>query len=46
MPAEAYHLIDCLLQLEPERRLGSSLESIKKLKTHPFFEGVQWDKIS
>lgn len=46
MSKEACHLIDCMLQIDPLARLGSNLDSIKKMKTHPFFDGVDFKEIS
>ena len=36
-------LIDELLQLKPERRLG--MTGYDALKSHPFFTGVNWEKV-
>lgn len=35
-----------MIQLDPGNRLGHNLESIKILKTHPFFNGVDFTQIS
>jgi hypothetical protein len=32
--------------VEPTNRLGHNLESIAILKTHPFFQGVDFEKVS
>ena len=32
--------------MEPTNRLGHNLESIAVLKTHPFFHGVDFEKVS
>lgn len=46
MSKEAYDLINRLIQLEPTNRLGHDLESLKVLKTHPFFTGIDFNEIS
>ena len=35
-----------MIQINPAHRLGSTLESIDKMKTHPFFEGVDFKEVS
>jgi hypothetical protein len=42
MSPEAYDLINKLLVMEAKNRLGANLKSIKELKKHPFFEGIDW----
>ena len=32
--------------MEPTERLGANLESIKELKEHPFFNGINFDEVS
>lgn len=46
MSEEAYDLINRIIQIEPKLRLGHNLESIKILKTHPFFKGIDFNKVS
>ena len=46
VPDAAVDLINRMIQVEPEHRLGHDLESLKLLKTHPFFEGVDWTAVS
>jgi 3-phosphoinositide dependent protein kinase-1 len=46
IPLEAQDLINRMIQIEPSRRLGVTLESIQTLKSHPYFEGVDFSKIS
>jgi serine/threonine protein kinase len=46
MSKEACDLINRMIQIEPKHRLGHDLESINLMKTHPFFEGVDFNEIS
>lgn len=46
IPLEAQDLINRMIQLEPEHRLGVTLESIQTLKQHPLFDGVDFQAIS
>jgi len=46
MSLEARDLIERLLQLSPGNRLGHNMESMKVLKGHPFFTGVDFAAIS
>lgn len=46
MSQEAKDLIDRMIQVEPTHRLGHNLESIAIMKTHPFFQGVDFSKVS
>ncbi|KAG8448943.1 hypothetical protein GDO86_015855 [Hymenochirus boettgeri] len=34
-----------LLCYDPERRLGSGPGGVQKIKSHPFFHGIQWNKL-
>lgn len=43
--SEARHLIDCLLDMDPSKRLASGPEGYASLKSHPFFKGVDWDNV-
>mmetsp|Transcript_41780 Transcript_41780/g.63803 ORF Transcript_41780/g.63803 Transcript_41780/m.63803 type:complete len:114 (+) Transcript_41780:881-1222(+) len=43
---EAEDLINRMIQLEPNARLGHNPESLKLLKTHPFFAGIDFNEIS
>jgi 3-phosphoinositide dependent protein kinase-1 len=43
IPMEAKDLVDKLLVLEPDKRLGAS--SIDELKSHPYFTGVEWSRV-
>lgn len=40
---EAKHLIKGLLEMDPERRLGSN--GAEEIKSHPYFDGINWDKL-
>ena len=46
MSNEAKDLINKLIQLEPEKRIGATPESMKELKSHPFFEDIDFEKVS
>ena len=39
-------LINQMIQLDPTKRLGHNLESLKNLKKHPFFKGVNFEEVS
>ena len=41
----AFDLISKLLVKNPKMRLGHSTDDAKPIKAHPFFQGIQWDKI-
>lgn len=43
MPEHARNLIEKLLVLEPEERLGYN--SLDEIKEHPFFESIKWDEL-
>lgn len=43
---EIKQLVDLMLQVNPSNRLGANLESIKLMKTHPFFEGIDFNEVS
>ncbi|KAG7012932.1 3-phosphoinositide-dependent protein kinase 1, partial [Cucurbita argyrosperma subsp. argyrosperma] len=42
---QARDLIDHLLDLDPVKRPGAGAEGYASLKSHPFFEGVDWKNI-
>ena len=46
MSPEAVDLIEQMIQLKPEDRLGYNLDSMKTVKAHPFFKGIDWEEIS
>lgn len=46
MSKEAQDLINRMIQLEPQNRLGHNLESTQLLKQHPFFNGIDWVAIA
>ena len=41
MHPDARDFLDKLLQRDPKKRLGS-VNGIKDIKEHPFFEGINW----
>lgn len=41
---KAKDLIKKLLEVNPKKRLGSGVGGVSKIKNHPYFEGVDWDK--
>lgn len=47
VPADAKDLIEKLLVLEPEGRLGHGTydEDYKPIRDHPFFEGIDWESL-
>ena len=40
---DAKDLISLLLVPNPKKRLGYGPDGAKKIKDHPFFEGINWD---
>ena len=40
----AINLINQLINVNPKKRLGSGEGDAKKIKEHPFFKDVDWDK--
>jgi len=46
MHEDVKDIVDKLLQLDPNKRLGMGSGGYKELKEHPFFRGVDWDNIS
>jgi len=46
MSDSAKDMIDKMLQLEPTKRLGHDMESIKELKNHEFFKGINFTEVS
>jgi serine/threonine protein kinase len=43
LPPAAIDFIDKLLQLDPAKRLGAN--GVHEIKSHPFFEGINWDTV-
>ena len=39
-------MCEALLNKDPDQRLGSGPDGAKNVKAHPFFSGVDWDKVS
>ena len=46
MSKEAQDLINRMIQIEPQNRLGHDFQSTQLLKQHPFFNGINWSEIS
>ena len=46
MSEAAEDLINRMIQIEPTHRLGHDLESVRLMKTHPFFSGIDFDEVS
>jgi len=44
-PEVAKSLVEGLLALDPDERLGNRAEKFAELKAHPFFEGIDWDNL-
>ena len=42
---EAKDLITKLLNLDPKKRLGSGTNGFKNLKSHKYFESINWDDL-
>lgn len=42
---EAVELMKGLLNVNETERLGYGPEGVKKIKEHPFFEGIDWEKL-
>ncbi|XP_058149051.1 ribosomal protein S6 kinase-like 1 isoform X2 [Dasypus novemcinctus] len=45
LSSPAASLLTELLQFDPSRRLGSGGSGVSKLKSHPFFSTIQWNKL-
>ncbi len=45
MPSDALDLIVKLLNRDPRARLGAGPGDAEEIKAHPFFAGVDWDKV-
>jgi serine/threonine protein kinase len=42
---KAYSLLQALLQVDPSKRIGSSIRDSEEIKNHPFFENINWASI-
>ena len=45
MSENVFDLISKLLQKDPTRRLGHSRQDAEQIKSHPFFKGIDWEKL-
>jgi serum/glucocorticoid-regulated kinase 2 len=45
LSASAVSLFNGLLQRDPKMRLGASERDAKEIKSHPFFEDIDWDRM-
>lgn len=45
MSVDAIDLIDKIMQLNPLERLGFGIDGFKKIKSHKFFESIDFEKI-
>ena len=43
--SEAKSLLSGLLERDPAKRLGSSEDDAKELKSHVWFASIDWDKL-
>jgi serine/threonine protein kinase len=43
---DARHLLSGLLTRDPDRRLGSGKGDAYEIRSHPFFDGLNWDDVS
>ncbi len=41
----AFSLIQSLLQIDPAKRIGSSVTDSEEIKNHPFFENINWANV-
>lgn len=44
-PPKAKDLVEKLLILEPNKRIGNKKKGFEELKSHPFFAEIQWDTL-
>ena len=44
--AFAKHLCKQLMAKDPKKRIGNGKNGINEIKAHPFFEGIDWDKVA
>uniref|UniRef100_A0A1I7VMT6 Ribosomal protein S6 kinase n=1 Tax=Loa loa TaxID=7209 RepID=A0A1I7VMT6_LOALO len=45
LSAGAQHLLKALFKRNPANRLGCSTDDVKQIKSHPFFDTINWDKL-
>ncbi|XP_066463769.1 ribosomal protein S6 kinase-like 1 [Eleutherodactylus coqui] len=45
LSADATSLLRALLSYDPEKRLGSGPGGVQRIKFHPFFKDIQWNKL-
>ncbi|XP_054826533.1 ribosomal protein S6 kinase-like 1 [Eublepharis macularius] len=45
LSCSASSLLSELLKYDPKQRLGSGEDGVKKIKAHPFFSNIQWNKL-
>ncbi|XP_030071202.1 ribosomal protein S6 kinase-like 1 isoform X1 [Microcaecilia unicolor] len=45
LSSAASSLLSELLQYDPDHRLGSGVDGISKIKAHPFFSTIKWNKL-
>lgn len=41
----AQHLLRALFKRNPANRLGCSTDDVKQIKSHPFFDTINWEKL-
>mmetsp|Transcript_5647 Transcript_5647/g.4790 ORF Transcript_5647/g.4790 Transcript_5647/m.4790 type:complete len:140 (-) Transcript_5647:268-687(-) len=42
---DARNLMEGLFKKEPNKRLGGGIDDAKEIKSHPWFEGFDWDAL-
>uniref|UniRef100_A0A0R3RFI3 Ribosomal protein S6 kinase n=1 Tax=Elaeophora elaphi TaxID=1147741 RepID=A0A0R3RFI3_9BILA len=45
LSAGAQHLLRALFKRNPANRLGCSSDDVKQIKSHPFFDTINWEKL-
>jgi len=46
MSADAKSIIMSLLNRNPQKRLGSGFGGSEEIKSHPFFNSIDWEKVA